>query len=149
MMLTRRRVENAPGRCGAVTTTSVATPAAAAAVQQAPTGTLAYDKWTRGAEEVLARLIWELEVSKISTPLALGEMIQARSYDACGRVNRRAHGSRDKDILQLVKSDSGVQLVEKTKTLDPRREEMVGDAFNANKWAYVFAGNLAGYEGKG
>ena len=47
-------------------------------------------KMVAGAEEVLARLIWDNEISKVYTPLGLGEVLATRAYDddAAGNVNK-------------------------------------------------------------
>ena len=48
------------------------------------------------AEEVLARLMWEHEVSKVYTALGPGEVIATRSYNSCGNVNRHAQKNEGK-----------------------------------------------------
>ena len=62
-------------------------------------------KMVAGAEEVLARLLLEIDVSKTFTPLGLGEIIAVRSHDANGRVNKYAQGNKKKDILEFKQDD--------------------------------------------
>ena len=59
-----------------------------------------------GAEEILARLIWEKDTSKIFTPLKLGEVIAARSYNSCGNINHWASEKSTKEVLQLTKGSA-------------------------------------------
>ena len=93
-----------------------------------------------GAEQILARLIWENEVSKVYTPLGLGEVIATRSYDATGGVNKLAQKNKDKDILSFKRTDGEyLQMVSKENVVDPQSQELIKDALEANKWAYVFA----------
>ena len=40
-----------------------------------------------GAEEVLARLLWEKNVSRMHTPMTLGQVVQLRSYTKHGAIN--------------------------------------------------------------
>ena len=94
-----------------------------------------------GAEEVLARLLWEKEVSKIYTPLKMGEVIAARSFNSCGKINHWSTERSNKDVLQITRGGSeGVELVAKEWTFTPRSLEMIQDALEAVKWALVFAG---------
>ena len=93
-----------------------------------------------GAEDVLARLLWEKEVSNIYTPLKLGEVIAARSYNSCGKINTWSTEKSNKDVLQMTKGGEGVELVAKEWTFTPRSMEMIQDALEAVKWALVFAG---------
>ena len=94
-----------------------------------------------GAEEVLARLVWELEVSKNFTPLKLGEIVAARSYSSTGKVNKWANSDKSKDVFQIkAGTTDGVELVQKNWTFTPQTWEMITEAFEAVKWALVFAG---------
>ena len=94
-----------------------------------------------GAEEVLARLVWELEGSKNFTPLKLGEIVAARSYSSTGKVNKWANSDKSKDVFQIkAGTTDGVELVQKNWTFTPQTWEMITEAFEAVKWALVFAG---------
>ena len=52
-----------------------------------------------GAEAILARLLFELQVSRLFTPLRLGEILTARSFTSTGEANRLAQDRKDR-VLQ-------------------------------------------------
>ena len=89
-----------------------------------------------GAEDILARLVWENEVSNICAPLKLCEILQARSYEASGEVNRCRHTSTARDIFQM-RYDEGdhVQFEKQDREYNPWSEEKIKEALDANKWA--------------
>jgi hypothetical protein len=94
-----------------------------------------------GAEEILARLIWEKDTSKIFTPLKMGEVMAARSYNSCGKINHWASEKSTKEVLQLTKGGTdSAEFVAKEWTFTPKSLEMIQDALDAVKWAFVFAG---------
>ena len=69
-----------------------------------------------GAEGVLARVLFEIQTSKLFTPIRLGEIISCRSFTVVGKVNPLAIKVNDK-MLGL----EGDKLVEKkAPDFDPR-----------------------------
>ena len=99
-------------------------------------------KMIAGADEVLARMVWEHETSKVYSELGLGEIIAVRMYDSCGHVNKFRNKNKGKDILgsRNVGGDE-VEVVKKEGTgWNPRSSDPIRDTLEANKWAYVFAG---------
>ena len=99
-------------------------------------------KMIAGADEVLARMVWEHETSKVYSELGLGEVIAIRMYDSCGYVNKFRSKNKGNDILGFrnVCGDE-VEVVKKEGTgWNPRSSDLIRDALEANKWAYVFAG---------
>ena len=94
-----------------------------------------------GAEEVLARLLWEKDVSKMYTPLGLGEIVASRSYTSTGQVNKFTTEDKAKETFEFRQgAGNSVNLEAKTFTCDPKSARMVEDGMDANKWALVFAG---------
>ena len=99
-------------------------------------------KMIAGADEVLARMLWEHETSKVYSELGLGEIVAIRMYDSCGQVNKFRNKNKGKDILGFrnVGGDE-VEVVKKEgRGWNPRTSDLIRDALEANKWAYVFAG---------
>ena len=88
-----------------------------------------------GAEPVVARLWHERHVSKMYTPLQLGELLQHRSFSASGEINPLSKGSKKSTSLSL---DEDRQLVEnEDPTWTPRSVLSVTDGLQAARWAYV------------
>ena len=74
-----------------------------------------------GAEEMLARMMREKDVSKMFTPLGLGEIVTARSYTATGQVNKFATNDKAKEILEFRQSAGNtINLEQKIVVFDPR-----------------------------
>ena len=99
-------------------------------------------KLIAGADEVLARMLWEHEVSKVYSELGLGEIIGVRMYDSCGQVNKYRNKNKGKDVLAF-RSIGGeeMEVVKKEGTgWNPKSGDLIRDALEANKWAYIFAG---------
>lgn len=99
-------------------------------------------KLIAGADEVLARMLWEHETSKVYSELELGEIIGVRMYDSCGQVNRYRNKNKGKDILAFRSAGGDeMEIVKKEGTgWNPKSADLIRDALEANKWAYVFAG---------
>lgn len=72
-----------------------------------------------GGEAILARALWEHEVSKQHTPLALGELLQQRTFQANGEPNPLS--KRDRTSTMLT----------------PRSVLSILDGLAAVRWAYV------------
>ena len=99
-------------------------------------------KMIAGADEVLARMMWEHETTKVYSELGLGEILATRMYNSCGQVNKFRHKHKGKDVLGLkyVGGDE-VEVVKKDERgWNPRSGDLIRDALEANKWAYIFAG---------
>lgn len=88
-----------------------------------------------GAENIIARLWHERHVSKMYTPLQLGELLQHRSFTASGDINPLSKQSRKSTSLSL---DEDKHLIEsEDPTWTPRSLLSVLDGLQAAKWAFV------------
>ena len=102
-------------------------------------------KLIAGADEVLARMLWEHETSKVYSELGLGEIIGIRMYDSCGQVNKYRNKNKGKDVLAFRSAGGDeMEVVKKEGTgWNPKSGDLIRDALEANKWAYIFAGYAA------
>ena len=88
-----------------------------------------------GAEVIIARLYHERHVSKLYTPLQLGEVLQHRSFTASGDINPLAKVGRKHNALVL---DDDRQLIETEEaTWVPRSVLSVLDGSSAARWALI------------
>ena len=77
-----------------------------------------------GAEEVLARMLWEKDVSMMFTPLGLGEVVATRSYTATGQVNKFATKDKAKETLEFrQEAGNTVNLEQKNTKFVPKNEK--------------------------
>ena len=142
---------------GPVTTTSTTSSAAAGSENKVPKA-LPPGKWSElvnaynhitlngktrqfpvrellGAEQVVTRLWHERHISKMYTPLQLGELLQQRSFSASGEINPLSKSPKKTGILQL---DDERHLVESDDpTWVPRSVISVLDGLQAARWAYI------------
>ena len=87
-----------------------------------------------GAEEVLARMLWEKDVSMMFTPLGLGEIVAARSYTATRQVNKFATKDKAKETLEFRQgAGNTVNLEQNNVKFDQKSERMVEDGMEANQ----------------
>ena len=93
------------------------------------------EKEVLGAEQVLGRIWHEHTVSKIYTPVGLGELLQKRSFTAAGEVNPLQKQAKATQLLR-VQDDQIVQ-DEDNKTWTPRSMLSLMDGVNAIRWAWV------------
>lgn len=90
-----------------------------------------------GAEVIISRLYHERHVSKLYTPLQLGELLQHRSFTAAGDINPLVKGSRKHNALVL---DDDRQLIETEEaTWVPKSVLSVLDGISAARWALILA----------
>lgn len=88
-----------------------------------------------GAEQVVTRLWHERHVSKMYTPLQLGELLQQRSFSASGEVNPLSKSPKKGGVLVL---DDDPNLVESDDpTWVPKSVLSVLDGLQAARWAYI------------
>ncbi|CAE7259953.1 ftsH [Symbiodinium sp. CCMP2592] len=91
-----------------------------------------------GAEETLARMVYEREHSHLYSPVKLGEIISVRNFTPSRQVNPWAKSEdRFSDALSL---DASGSLVRRDKRVpEPQKALTVIDAFESVRWAMVFA----------
>ena len=91
-----------------------------------------------GAEEVLARMVHERQVSHLFTPVRLKEIISTRHFTPSKQVNPRAKGAEDRAERLSLGSDG--QFVKQQQAIpEPQRMLTVLDAFDSIRWAMIFA----------
>ena len=90
-----------------------------------------------GTEGILARMLHEHTVSKLYTPVRLGELLQNRCFTATGRVNTLATNKDDKALGLGVAIDGSIALT-KAPVWDPRSQWQVVDGLTAARWAFIF-----------
>ena len=88
-----------------------------------------------GAEAVLARLLFESQVSRLFTPIRIGEVLQLRSFTSTGQVNPLAAKTADKHLGL----DGGKLTELRPDIWDPRSLWSVVDGLEAIKWCFIFA----------
>lgn len=94
------------------------------------------EKAILGAETVLARMWHEIHVTKLYTPVRLGEVLAHRFYTASGEMNRLALEPKKDRVLAL---DDRGQLHEQDQPIwDPKNHMAVLDALDAIRWAWIF-----------
>ena len=94
-----------------------------------------------GAEEALAKLLFELNKSHAFTPLNLGAIISTRALDALGDVNELA--LKKGTIVKQERRQTGQAIPSfryEDVEFDPVNMWPLLDAFEATKWGYVWAG---------
>ena len=87
-----------------------------------------------GAESVLARIHHELTVSKLFTPVSLGEILQRRTFQASGEPNSLAK-KESKPTTFTVTNDQLVATEEQQ--WQPRSLLAILDGLSSIRWAYV------------
>ena len=87
-----------------------------------------------GAESVLARIHHELTVSKLFTPVALGEILQKRTFQASGEPNVLAK-KEPKSTTFTVSNDQLVASEEQV--WQPRSLLAILDGLSSIRWAYI------------
>ena len=91
-----------------------------------------------GAEEVLARMVHERQVSHLFTPVRLGEIISTRHFTPSKQVNPWAKGAEDRAERLSLGNDG--QFVKQQQAIPaPQRMLTVLDAFDSIRWAMTFA----------
>ena len=94
-----------------------------------------------GAEQVLARIWWENTESFDYTPIGLGELLRARAFTADGQVNTlMTKAVKEEKILGIIRKDGEPSLALRDREYEPGSQWAILDAFEAIKWALVWAG---------
>ena len=93
-----------------------------------------------GSEAILARLLHEATVSRLFTPVSLGEILRNRAYSSSGLVNPLALKRADDQVLLWKKRGDPAELVPTQPIFDPKSTWLVIDALDAVKWAYASSG---------
>ena len=88
-----------------------------------------------GAEVVVTRLWHERHISKMYTPLQLGELLQQRSFTASGEINPLCKSPKKSGILTVDEERNLVEADDPTWV--PRSVLSVLDGLQAAKWAYI------------
>lgn len=85
-----------------------------------------------GAEVVLARMYHEHRRSRMFTPVLLGEILQARSFQSNGEVNPLAKQAKRSSSLVV---EDGLVIEKEEKNWEPRSVLALLDGLNAVRWA--------------
>ena len=93
------------------------------------------EKEVLGAESVLGRIWYEHTTSKQYTPVALGEILQKRSFTASGEVNPLQKQTRSAHLLRI--EDDQIVQDEEGKTWTPRSMLALMDGVNSVRWAWI------------
>lgn len=80
---------------------------------------------------MLARVLWEREVSKQYTPIGLGEVLQLRTFQANGEPNPLTKRERSYTVLTLQNG----KLVANLEVWTPRSVLSILDGLNSVRWA--------------
>ena len=91
-----------------------------------------------GAEETLARMVYEKEHSHLFSPVKLGEIISVRNFTPSRQVNPWAK-TEDRFSDSLSLDASGLLVQRHKKIPEPQKALTVIDAFESVRWAMVFA----------
>ena len=90
----------------------------------------------RGADEAMARVLWEKYITRTFTPPPLGEVIFSRTFMADGRLNTSAA-----DPYVPASDDEKEEKREpRKKYREPRTTWCVLHALDATKWLWIWAG---------
>ena len=85
-----------------------------------------------GAEKALARIHREISVSKLFTPVLLGEIMTTRAYTSTGQINMMSQKKSDKQELTL---EDGQWVTQDPKPWDPFDLLAVLDGLESIPWA--------------
>ena len=89
-----------------------------------------------GTESILARIVHEHEISKMYSPVLLGELISSRTFLPTGEPNPLSKRDRTSQKLQLT-GDSGILVAAPDEPWQPRSVLAVLDVLNSIRWAYI------------
>ena len=90
-----------------------------------------------GADAIIARVWWEHTHSKLYSPVQLGEVLQARTFQASGEVNPLAKANRSTSKLTIADNE----LVQEDEPVwSPRSVLAIIDGLNSVRWTYIFTG---------
>ena len=87
-----------------------------------------------GAEKVLARVRHEISISKLFTPILLGEIMTTRAYTSTGQINMMSQKKSDKQELTL---EDGQWVTQDPKPWDPFDLLAVLDGLESIRWAWI------------
>ena len=93
------------------------------------------EKEVLGAESVLGRIYHEHVVTRSYTPVALGEILQKRSFTASGEVNPLQKQTKASHLLRV--EDDVIVQDEDCKTWTPKSVLSVMDGVNSIRWAWI------------
>jgi len=88
-----------------------------------------------GAEKVLARILYEHFVSKLYSPIKIGEIPGQRSFSTDGNINKRALEAKEK---QLKIRGTAIEFEAESIEDIPKDFVTFMDAMSAIAWAFVF-----------
>ena len=91
-----------------------------------------------GAEETLARMVFEAESSRLFTPVKLREVISSRNFTPSRQVNPFAK-TEDRFTEALSLDHSGALVRRDRRIPEPQKALTVIDALEAVRWAMIFA----------
>ena len=87
-----------------------------------------------GAEEVLARMVWEKETTNLFTPVCLGEVLAQRNL-----TPSKPWARHDDNMAGVLSLDASGSLVKKEKYVpEPQKVLTFIDAIDAVRWAMIF-----------
>ena len=89
-----------------------------------------------GTEPVLARILHEHEVSKLYSPVLLGELMSMRTFLPTGEPNPLSKKDRSTQKLQLT-GDTGTLVASTEEPWQPRSVLAILDGLDSIRWAYV------------
>ena len=92
-----------------------------------------------GTEPSLARILHEHEVSKLYSPVLLGELMSMRTFLPTGEPNPLSKKDRSSQKLQLT-GDSGTLVASTEEPWQPRSVLAILDGLESIRWAYVLCG---------
>ena len=87
-----------------------------------------------GSEHIIARMLHEFEVSKLFTPVGLGEIISSRTFLPTGEPNPLAKKDRSTGKLRLA--EDGLETLPET-PWEPRSLMAILDGLQSIRWAYI------------
>ena len=87
-----------------------------------------------GAEKVLARIHHEITVSRVFTPVLLGEIMTTRAYTSTGQINIMAQKKPDRQEMSL---EDGQWVAQEPKPWDPSDLMAVLDGLESIRWAWI------------
>ena len=89
-----------------------------------------------GSEPILARILHEHEISKLYSPVLLGEIMAMRTFLPSGEPNPLSKKDRTSQKLQLT-GDTGTLVASTEEPWQPRSVLAILDGLQSIRWAYI------------